>query len=74
MNSFKFYLKQPNNADNKLIIKYEIKGTGDERVRSIPIDSEKIINTFENQNKSSFEETFGGENAELFFKFYIKKN
>lgn len=39
MGSFKFYIKQPIDADSKLIIKYEIKGTGDERVRSIPIDS-----------------------------------
>lgn len=58
-------------GDNAFLIKYEIKGNSEERVRSIPVHSAKMIAEFVKDKKNVFEESFGGENAEITYKFYI---
>jgi hypothetical protein len=58
-------------GDNTFLIKYEIKGNSEERVRSIPVHTANMIAEYVNDKKTVFEESFGGENAEITYKFYI---
>ncbi len=58
-------------GDNAFIIKYEIKGNSEERVRSIPVHTAKMIAEYVKDKKTVFEESFGGENAEITYKFYL---
>lgn len=70
LNSFKFH-GSSTCSDTHFSIRYEIKGNSVERVRSIPVNVSRMIADYEASGKSTFEETYAGENAELAFKFFL---